>query len=48
METYIILLRGVMPFGKNKVPMADVINLFAQAGLKNVERYIEGAMLRTI
>jgi uncharacterized protein (DUF1697 family) len=41
METYIILLRGVMPFGKNKVPMADLRNVLAQAGLENVQTYIQ-------
>ena len=41
MKTYIILLRGVMPFGKNKVPMADLRRELVQAGLKDVQTYIQ-------
>jgi len=41
MKTYIILLRGVMPFGKNKVPMADLRKELTQAGLKDVQTYIQ-------
>jgi uncharacterized protein (DUF1697 family) len=45
MKTYIILLRGVMPFGKNKVPMADLRRELVQAGLKDVQTYIQTVML---
>jgi len=41
METYIILLRGVMPTGKNKVPMAELRVALEKAGLKNVQTYIQ-------
>jgi len=42
METYIILLRAVMPTGKNKVPMAQLRVTLEKAGLKNVRTYIQG------
>jgi uncharacterized protein (DUF1697 family) len=38
---YIILLRGVMPTGKNKVPMADLRAALAKTELKNVQTYIQ-------
>jgi uncharacterized protein (DUF1697 family) len=41
MGTYIILLRGVMPTGKNKVPMAQLREVLASAGFKNVRTYIQ-------
>ena len=41
MKTYIILLRGVMPFGKNKVPMAELRKVLQKAGLKEVQTYIQ-------
>src|SRR5665811_1372674 len=41
METYIILLRAVMPTGKNKVPMAQLRVTLEKAGLKNVRTYIQ-------
>lgn len=40
MKTYIILLRGVMPTGKNKLPMARLREVLAQAGFGNVRTYI--------
>ncbi len=41
MTTYIILLRGVMPTGKNKVPMAPLRAALEAAGLKGVQTYIQ-------
>ncbi|RIK31804.1 MAG: hypothetical protein DCC56_06390 [Anaerolineae bacterium] len=41
MKTHIVLLRGVMPTGKNKVPMAQLREVLAQAGFKNVRTYIQ-------
>jgi uncharacterized protein (DUF1697 family) len=41
MTTYIIFLRGVMPSGKNKVPMAQLREILAQAGFANVRTYIQ-------
>jgi uncharacterized protein (DUF1697 family) len=41
MKTYIILLRGVMPTGKNKVPIALLRAALEKAGLKNVRTYIQ-------
>ncbi len=40
-ETYIILLRGVTPSGKNKVPMAPLRIALTKAGLKDVQTYIQ-------
>jgi uncharacterized protein (DUF1697 family) len=40
MKTHIILLRGVMPTGKNKLPMARLREVLAQAGFGNVRTYI--------
>ncbi|MGE0267111.1 MAG: DUF1697 domain-containing protein [Candidatus Omnitrophota bacterium] len=40
-KTYIILLRGVMPVGKNKVPMARLREILADAGFRNVRTYIQ-------
>jgi uncharacterized protein (DUF1697 family) len=40
MKTYIILLRGVMPVGKNKVPMAHLRQVLTDAGFENVRTYI--------
>ena len=40
-KTYIILLRGVMPTGKNKVPMAALRTGLAKAGFGNVRTYIQ-------
>ena len=40
MKTHILLLRGVMPVGKNKVPMAQLRELLTTAGFKSVRTYI--------
>ena len=41
MKTYIVLLRGVMPTGKNKVPMAQLREVLTRAGFGNVRTYIQ-------
>lgn len=41
MTTYIILLRGVMPSGKNKVPMAQLRDVLTRGGFRNVRTYIQ-------
>lgn len=41
MSTYIILLRGVMPSGKNKVPMAQLREVLTRAGFGNVRTYVQ-------
>jgi uncharacterized protein (DUF1697 family) len=41
MKTYIVLLRGVMPSGKNRVPMAQLREVLADAGFVNVRTYIQ-------
>ncbi len=41
MKTYIVLLRGVMPTGKNKVPMARLREVLANAGFGNARTYIQ-------
>ena len=41
METYVILLRGVMPMGKNKVLMAPLRDALSKAGLSNIQTYIQ-------
>ncbi|MGE4288078.1 MAG: DUF1697 domain-containing protein [Salinivirgaceae bacterium] len=41
MKTYIVLLRGVMPTGKNKVPMAQLRTILSEAGFENVRTYIQ-------
>jgi len=41
MKTYVILLRGVTPTGKNRVPMADLRVALADAGLVDVRTYIQ-------
>lgn len=41
MNTYIILLRGVTPSGKNKVLMAPLRAALTKAGLKEVQTYIQ-------
>jgi uncharacterized protein (DUF1697 family) len=41
MMTYIILLRGVTPTGKNKVPMGILREALEKAGLKYVRTYIQ-------
>ena len=41
MKTYIVLLRGVMPTGRNKVPMAQLREVLTKAGFGNVRTYIQ-------
>ena len=41
MKTYILLLRGVMPYGKNKTPMAELRKVLSEAGFKNVRTWIQ-------
>jgi uncharacterized protein (DUF1697 family) len=41
MKTYIVLLRGVMPSGKNRVPMAQLREILTEAGFGNVRTYIQ-------
>ncbi len=40
MKTYVLLLRGVMPTGKNKVPMAHLREILAADGFSSVRTYI--------
>ena len=41
MTTYVVLLRGVTPSGRNRVPMADLREALADAGLQDVRTYIQ-------
>lgn len=41
MSTYIVLLRGVMPSGKNSIKMAFLREILEEAGFKNVKTYIQ-------
>ena len=41
MKTYVVLLRGVMPYGRNKVPMATLRTILSEAGLRDVQTYIQ-------
>lgn len=41
MQTYVILLRGVMPTGRNKLLMAPLRGALEQAGLADVRTYIQ-------
>lgn len=41
MNTYIALLRGINVGGHKKVPMAELRELLANSGLKNVQTYIQ-------
>ncbi|CEN42882.1 conserved hypothetical protein [Capnocytophaga canis] len=42
MNTYIVLLRGVMPTGKNKIPsMAFLKEILEKSGFVNVKTYIQ-------
>ncbi len=40
MKRYIVLLRGVMPTGRTKVPMGEARSVLSQAGYKRVRSYI--------
>lgn len=42
---YIILLRGVMPVGKNKLPMGRLREVVAQAGYSGVRTWIQSGNL---
>lgn len=41
MKTYVLLLRGVTPTGKNRVPMAELRIALTEAGLVDVRTYIQ-------
>jgi uncharacterized protein (DUF1697 family) len=41
MKTYIVLLRGVMPSGKNNVPMVQLRDVLRRAGFGNVRTYVQ-------
>ena len=41
MKTYIALLRGINVSGQKKVPMAELRTLLTNAGLENVQTYIQ-------
>lgn len=45
MREYIVLLRGVMPRGRNKVPMAELRAALSAAGLGEVRTYIQSGNL---
>lgn len=45
MSTFIILLRGVMPTGKNKVPMARLREVMEAAGYGRVRTWIQSGNL---
>lgn len=49
MKTYIVLLRGVMPTGKNRVPMAQLRQVLSDAGFQQVRTWIQSgnAVLRS-
>lgn len=38
---YIVLLRGVMPTGKNKLKMADLREVLSEVGYEDVQTYIQ-------
>ena len=40
-KTYVVLLRAVMPRGKNKVPMAELRRALSEAGFQNSRTYIQ-------
>ncbi|AHG20737.1 hypothetical protein Z042_14840 [Chania multitudinisentens RB-25] len=41
MQTFVLLLRGVMPTGRNKVPMVELRKALDAAGFINVRTYIQ-------
>lgn len=41
MTKYIVLLRGVTPIGKNRVPMALLRQFLAENGFENVQTWIQ-------
>ena len=40
-DAHVALLRGINVGGKNKLPMKDVIDLFAAAGCEDIRTYIQ-------
>jgi uncharacterized protein (DUF1697 family) len=40
-ETFVALLRGINVGGKNKLPMADLVAMFGEAGCRDVRTYIQ-------
>ncbi|MBP1618713.1 MAG: hypothetical protein H6Q14_2540 [Bacteroidetes bacterium] len=40
-KTYILFLRGVMPTGKNRVPMSQLREILIWAGFENVQTWIQ-------
>jgi uncharacterized protein (DUF1697 family) len=38
---HVALMRGINVGGKNKLPMADLVRLFVEAGCRDVETYIQ-------
>jgi uncharacterized protein (DUF1697 family) len=49
LKTFIVLLRGVMPYGRNKVPMAQLRQVLTDTGFEDVRTYIQSGnvVLRT-
>ena len=47
MKTYIVLLRGLMPTGKNKVLMAPLRQVLVDAGFVDVRTYIQSGNVLT-
>lgn len=41
MKSYIVLLRGIMPGGKNKVPMSELREILKADGFEKVSTYIQ-------
>lgn len=41
MQTFVLLLRGVMPTGRNKVPMIELRKALQRVGFTNVRTYIQ-------
>lgn len=41
LKKFVILLRGVMPSGKNRVPMDQLRKILTDAGFENVRTYIQ-------
>jgi uncharacterized protein (DUF1697 family) len=47
MHSYVILLRGVTPSGKNRTPMAELREALRSAGLLDVQTYIQSGNVLT-
>ena len=41
MTRHVALMRGINVGGKNKLPMADLVTLFVEAGCRDVQTYIQ-------